>query len=305
MEYNFKREARRQYFRYFRIWFIIVTVLAVICTVLGVRKYLESRKDRTNFDAPAERVYDYADVLTDAEEERLRGYIAEKEKELHIDIVLLTIDQSVEGAEAKARYGYRSVVWEDNMQDIADDFWDDNRYGYNKGFEGDGVLLLHNWYEGQNGEHISTSGSVEKAFSLSDLHTVLYEVDKYYETDPCRAYLAYIDTVERLMKRDAQPFRGMGYALIVPMVVASIYALSHLMQKAAQNTTAVNAYVQGGKPEMNRKSDDFIRKSVTTRRIQTSSGSDSRGGGGGYSSGGGGHHVSSGGASHGGASHRH
>lgn len=39
MEYNFKREARRQYFRYFRIWFIIVTVLAVICTVLGVRKY--------------------------------------------------------------------------------------------------------------------------------------------------------------------------------------------------------------------------------------------------------------------------
>ena len=82
MEYNFKREARRQYFRYFRIWFIIVTVLAVICTVLGVRKYLESRRDRTNFDAPAERVYDYADVLTDAEEERLRGYIAEKEKEL-------------------------------------------------------------------------------------------------------------------------------------------------------------------------------------------------------------------------------
>lgn len=305
MEYDFKREARKQYFHYFRLWFIAVAVLAVICTVLGAVKLLESRRGRTNHEAPAERVYDYADVLTDVQEEQLRRYIAEKEKALHIDIVLVTISKSVEGAEAKEQYSYRFVDWENNMQDIADDFWDENKYGYNKSPEGDGILLLHNWYEGQNGEQLSTSGRVEETFSLQDLHTVLYAVDKYYETDPYKAYLAYIDTVEELMSygiEEVSVMGGMGF--IISLIVALIYAAAHLVQKPAQNTTAVNAYVVGGKPEMKRKSDDFIRKSVATRRIQTSSSGGSRSGGS-SRSGGGGHHVSRSGASHGGASHRH
>lgn len=305
MEYDFKREARRQYIRYFRLWFIAVAVLAVICAVLGAVKYLEGRKGRTNREAPAERVYDYADVLTDSEEERLRQYIAGKEEALHIDIVLVTIDQPVAGEAAKEQYGYRSVEWDSNMQDIADDFWDENKYGYNKGSEGDGILLLHNWHEGQNGEHLATSGKVEKAFSLQDLHTVLYAVDACYETDPCRAYLAYIDTVETLMKRGAgtRSFAGGLGVIIVPLIAALAYAAAHLAQKPAQNTTAVNAYVLGGKPEMNRKSDDFLRKTVASRRIQANSSGSGRSGGG--SGGGGGHHVSRSGASHGGASHRH
>lgn len=303
MDYDFKREAKRQYLHYFRVWFIIMAVLAVICTGLGIMRFLESRRGRANQEAPAERVYDYAGVLTDAEEEQLRRYIAEKEKELRIDIVLVTINKSVMGAEAKAQYSYRSVMWEDNMQDIADDFWDENKYGYNKKLEGDGILLLHNWYEGQNGEHLATSGRVETAFSLRDLDTVLYAVDKYYETDPCRAYLAYIDTVESLLSSGDGEFALGGLSMIISAIVALIYAAVHLVQKPAQNTTAVNAYVMGGKPEMRRKSDDFVRKSVATRRIQTSSsGGGSRSSSGG---GGGGHHVSRSGASHGGASHRH
>lgn len=303
MEYDFKREARKQYLRYFRLWFIAVAVLAAICAVLGAVRFLESRKGRANNEAPAERVYDYADVLTDAEEEQLRRYIAEKEKALRIDIVLVTISQPVQGAAAKEQYGYRSVQWEDNMQDIADDFWDDNRYGYNKGFNGDGILLLHNWYEGQNGEQLATSGKVEKNLSIHDLHAILYAVDDYYETDPFRAYLAYVDAVEGLLNRSSVHSLAGGLGIIVPLITAVIYAAVHLVQKQAQNTTAVNAYVQGGKPEMNRRSDDLLRKTVATRRIQTSSGS---GGSSGRSSGGGGgHHVSRSGASHGGASHRH
>ncbi len=303
MEYDFKREARKQYFRYFRFWFIAVAVLAVICAGLGAKRLLGGSKGRANQSAPAERVYDYADVLTDDEEEKLRRYIAEKEDALQIDIVLVTISRPVEGEAAKEQYGYRSVVWEDNMQDIADDFWDENLYGYNSSLEGDGVMLLYNWYEGQDGGHLSTSGRVEWAFSLEDLHTVLYAVDEYYETDPCRAYLAYIDTVERLMNRGTGVRAVVGLlGIIVPLLTALIYAAVHLVQKPAQNTTSVNTYLLGGKPEVNRKSDDFIRKTVATRRIQTNSSSGGRSGG---HRGGGGHHVSRSGASHGGASHRH
>ena len=80
----------------------------------------------------------------------MREYIARMEKRHHIDIVLVTISQSVEGRAAMEQvWACAPTDWEQNMQDLADDFWDENKYGYNKGFEGDGVLLLHNWYEGK------------------------------------------------------------------------------------------------------------------------------------------------------------
>ncbi len=294
METDFKKEARKQYLHYFRIWFLIIGVLAILCIVLRFTKFM-------NQEAPAERVYDYADVLTEEEEEKLRAHIAQKEQQAQIHIVLVTIDLPVEGAEARERYGYRYTDWERNMQDIADDFWDEKRYGYNKGFEGDGVLLLHNWYPEQNGEHLATSGKVERAFSVHDIDRVLYAVDAYYETDPYRAYMAYVDEVCDLLERHSTMPFPWAIVLVVPFVVAGIYAAFNLKQQKAKNTTAVNAYVAGGKPELKGKTDEFLRKSVVTRRIETHSSSS----GGHHSSGGGGHHRSSSGASHGGGSHRH
>lgn len=298
MDEDLKKEARKQYFHYFRFWFIGIGILALAAIVLAFMNRTHQTVPRSNNEAPTERVYDYADVLSDQEEEKLRQYIAETEAELQIDIVLVTINQSVEGTQAKEQYAYRSTDWEQNMQDIADDFWDENHYGYNKGFEGDGVLLLHNWYDGQNGEHLSTSGSVEHAFSMGDIDRVLYAVDAYYATDPYRAYRAYVNEVADLLDTSLELPFSWGTVLILPIIVALIYAISGSSQKKAENTVAVNAYVAGGKPEIYGKTDTFIRKSVTSRKIETQS---SSGGGGG----GGGHHYSSGGASHGGGSHRH
>ena len=301
MENDFRKEAGKQYLHYFRFWFVGIGILIILCVVMALVKQSGNDRPRTNGDAPTERVYDYADVLTDGEEDELRSYIAKMEKEYQIDIVLVTIEQSVEGAEAMEQYGLRSKNWEQNMQDLADDFWDENRFGYNKGFEGDGVLLLHNWYSGQNGEHLSTSGSVEAAFSNRDIARVLDVVDAYYDTNPYKAYRAYVKEVCDLMDTSLKLPFSWWTVIILPAVIALIYALSGSMQKKAENTVAVNAYVAGGKPVLNDKTDAFIRKSVVTRRIQnSSSGSGSSG-----SRGGGGHHRSSSGASHGGGSRRH
>lgn len=301
MENDFKKEARKQYLHYFRFWFIGIGILALLCIVMALVSQGRKNVPRTNNEAPTERVYDYADVLTDEEEKELREYIAKMEKRMHIDIVLVTINQSVEGPEAMKQYDLRSEDWEQNMQDIADDFWDENQFGYNKGFEGDGVLLLHNWYPGQNGEHLSTSGSVEWAFSNYDIDEVLYAVDEYYDTDPYKAYRAYVKEVyNRLDNTVRLPF-SWGMVIVLPIVVALIYAISGSAQKKAENTVAVNAYVAGGQPVLRGKTDAFLRKSVSSRKIESSSGSS----GGGRSGGGGGHHHSSSGASHGGGSHRH
>lgn len=298
MENDIKKEARRQYLHYFRFWFIGTGILVLLCVVMLMANRFRGDAPRTNSEAPAERVYDYADVLTDQEEEDLRQYIAETEKKRHIDIVLVTFSQSVEGAEAMEQYGLRSQSWEQNMQDIADDFWDENHYGYNRGFEGDGVLLLHNWYEGQNGEHLSTSGSVERAFSVGDIDQVLYAVDDHYATDPYKAYRAYVTEVSRLMDTSLKLPFSWGTVFILPIIIVFIYAASSSSQKKAENTVVVNAYVAGGKPELRDRTDAFLRKSVVTRKIESSGSS-------GGKSGGGGHHHSSSGASHGGGSHRH
>jgi len=89
-------------------------------------------------------------------------------------------------------------------------------------------------------------------------------------------------------------------SLGLPTIVALIYMFVHMHQKKAKNTTTANTYVAGGRPVLKNKSDRFIRKHVSSRRIETSSSS----GGGSRSSGGGGHHRSSSGASHGGGSRR-
>lgn len=304
MSDDIKKEAIKQYFHYFRIWFIVVGILLAVTGIVGVKYMIVSNMPRSNQAAPAERVYDYVDVLTDAEEESLRQRIAEVEDDLRIDIVLVIIDQSMEGEEAMRQYGYRSVDWEQNMMDYADDFWDGNQYGYNKGFEGDGCILVYNWYEGQDGEFLSTSGRVEDRFSHSDLDSVYDAVDEFYATDPYRAYMAYVNKVAYLMSGGADGAKSFSFlvVLVIPLIVALIYAVINLNQAAAKDTTTASTYVEGGKPVMRAQADDFIRKSVVTRKIETSSGS---GGGGSSHSGGAGHHTSRSGASHGGGGRRH
>lgn len=300
MSNDIKKEIRKQYFRYFRVWFIIVGILLTLAIILGVIRAIRNNMPRSNHSAPAERVYDYADVLTDTEEELLRRRIAETESRLHIDIVLVTINQPVEGMDAMLEYGFRSADWEHNMRDYADDFWDENQYGYNKGFEGDGCIFVHNWYEGQSGGYLSTSGKVEDTFSTYDIDSVFNAVKRYYATDPYRAYEAYIDTVSSVMSGGGSVPFSFGIAFLTSIVAALIYALVNLHQKKAADTTTASTYVDGGKPVMRARADDFIRKNVVSRRIETSS----SGGGGSSHGGGAGHHTSRSGASHGGGGRR-
>lgn len=302
MENDFKKEARRQYLHFFRIWFVILGVLFVV-TVLVVfaKNVMRAPKERSNSQAPTERVYDYANMLTDEEEDKLRELIAKQETRIGCDLVLITINQPVEGNAAKEQYGYRYTDWKLNMQDIADDFYDINLFGFDAP-HGDGALILDNSYPGQGGTHLSTSGRIFAKFGNYEIDQALDQVDKYIESDPYRAYSACINYIADKMSGTNSELGGNVLLLvaIVPLIVAGIFVGTHLRSKEGKKTTTVSTYVAGGKPVMNRQQDDYIRKHVTQRRIQTSSSS----GGGSSSRGHGGAHTSSGGHSHGGGSHR-
>lgn len=305
MQHDYRKEAVLQYLKHFRVWFIIIGVLLMVLVAERTIVTMRNNRPRSNTSAPQERVYDYANVLTNEEEERLRSQIAEAEKRLRMDIVIVTIDQSVEGWDAAELYHYYSPYWDDNMEAIADDFWDRNGYGYNRSYEGDGVLLLHNWYPGQNGEHLSTSGRAEWELNDYELDRILYRVDRYYATNPYKAYSEFIDVLEsELRQRGRAPLPWL-LVILLPIIVTFGYSRTNMNQYKTKDTTAVNAYVIGGKPVMKSQRDEFIRKSVTSRRIETGSGGGGSHGGYSGSRGGGGHHRSSSGASHGGRSHRH
>lgn len=309
IEYDVKAEAKKQYLNYFKAWFIVLGILVICALVKFVGGLLEKDEviERTNFEAPAERVYDKAGVLTDMEEDKLRLLIAKYEGMIGCDIVLMTIDQPVEGAEAQQKYDYRYTDWELNMRDIADDFFDYEGYGYDN-VSYSGALILDNWYEGQGGTWLSTSGKVYEKFGDYEIDQVLDEI--YYAIDGgSSAYKAYEKGIKELAAqmtgdRKLASSLSMGSfvlaALILPIIVAAIFIATKMKVKEGEVTTTSNTYVDGN-ARVNGQRDDFIRKSVSTRVIQTSSSGGSRSGG---SSGRGGSHRSSSGRSHGGGGRR-
>lgn len=291
MDKELRTKAWKQYLHYFWIWFFILIVLLVIFGGIIIKKRSAGRLERGNQAAPIERVYDFADVLTDKEEEDLRELIAKKETEGKFDIVLVTIKEAVETD---------SVSWETAMMNYADNFYDSYNYGYDK-IHGDGVLLLDNWQEGQKGSWLCTTGKVYRQFSTYDVDLILDAVYNKVEKNPYIAYQTYIEKVVNKMnpKSENRMFFFAGI-LLIPLITAISFMLIKMQSKSGEKTVVSSTYVADGKPIMHRQSDEYIRKFVTKRHIPQNNG----GSGGSRSSGGGGSHRSSGGVTHGGGGRR-
>ncbi len=288
MDSNIKKVAVKQYFKYFRIWFILLGIIAIVFAFFVIKNNKVTTYTRTNDQAPEERVYDKADVLTDEEEQWLRDLIFPKEEQLGIDIILVTLQDDIE----KDYYS-----WEQGMMNYADDFYDYNNYGFNKP-SGDGVLLLDNWYEGQKGSWLSTGGYVYQRMSNYDIDWVLDEVYYMLDDGPYYAYVAYVEAMAEIMTEPTGFVISPVFVIFIPFVIFLVFILIKLIPSKGRDTTVASTYVTGGEPIINAQTDTFVRKFVTTRRIQTSSGGGHGGGGGG------GGHRSSSGASHGGGGRR-
>lgn len=278
----------KQYFYYFKFVFLGLVLMAIVTGILSVASYMGNKRIKHNSESPEERVYDYADILTEEEEDDLRSLIAKTESEIAADIVLVTIKESIIG------YGGHENNWDRSMEAYADDFYDNHKYGYNK-VHGDGVLLLDNWYEEQKGSWLSTCGKIYQQYSNSMINEILDDVYVRVESNPYLAYRSYIQNVASFHSQGSRisPL----VCLIIPSVAAVIFAFIHLDKRTGKKTTTSETYVQGGAPEMKVVVDQLVDKAVTSRVIQASSGS-------GGSSGGGGGHRSSGGVSHGGGGRR-
>lgn len=284
MERDIRKEEIKRYIHYFRVWLILTGIVLVVFLAVMLGRTKETILPRANDEAPAERVYDYAQVLTPEEEASLRELIAGRETEIQYDIVLVTINEQVE------KSGTR---WETAMRDFSDDFYDENHYGYDKA-AGDGVLLLDNWMDGQQGSWISTCGRAIEQFGSGEIDHVLDKVYKYIEESPYKAYKAFIQEIYQEVSGRNSIWIPIWLVLAVPTAALLIFVISNWKAPLGSDTVSANAYVAGGSPLMRVSRDDFLRKQVTSRRIPKND----------SGSGGGGSHTSSGGVSHGGGGRR-
>lgn len=299
----------REYFHFFRIPFILVGILAVVTVVslFSLQDEEASVAVRTNTEcATDERVFDYADVMSDEEEELLREQIEQAQALTQCDIVVVTLNESLVEYAARYEDSIGAVPISQCVMVYADNFYDENRFGYDAPY-GDGVLFLDNWYREADGHvhsWMSTSGKAEDTYSSSMIERLLNDSLKCVEEDP---YLAYSKMVERfandmtggsltgddMIEEVIKPF----YVFVIALIVSVIFLIVNWSSKKGECTTNDRTYVLPGSQRFRRREDRFLYKNVKKRKIESSSSSGGSGGGGG------GHHVSSGGHSHGGGGH--
>lgn len=280
----------RQYIRYFRWIFIVTGTLAVIYAGLNLLHGTKSFPDRANEEClTGQRVFDYGDVLSEAEEEKLANLIAKREKQTGCDIVLVTLNESLK---EYAREKEPRVPYEEFVRVYAEDFYDSNAFGYDRPI-GDGVLLVDNWYRESDGRvytWLTTVGRADEKYTATRIDHLLDNVYRYVEKDPYRAYKTYIDCFYHDMSGGGVFSFELPYWLPLAAAALSmvIFVIVHWSYKKGKKTVVPTAYVNGS-PQMYRREDVFINKIVTKRHIERSSGgSGGSGGGGGGSHGG--HH---------------
>jgi uncharacterized membrane protein YgcG len=150
---------------------------------------------------------------------------------------------------------------------------------------------------------------MERIIGSYEEDDVLDRMDVYIDSNPCEAYKAAVRRLAVYGRngKNAGVISSTGIltSLIVPFIAALFFAITHLVQKKAEDTTTATTYVENGKPVLKAKSDEFIRKRLVSHRIESGGGGGHGGGGGSHSHGGSyGSHTSSGGQSHGGGGRR-
>ncbi len=287
----------KQYFKYFR-WLFIITGVLILIYIGGMIFLAEPGPGaRQNTEcATTERVFDYGDVLTDKEEGKLRKLIAKREKQTGYDIVLITLNESLKEYATQIE---PEVTYDEFVRVYAEEFYDDNKFGFNKPI-GDGVLLVDNWFREDDGNiytWICAVGEADGRLGYYGIENLLDKVYEHIEKNPYKAYRAYVEAFYDSMVEnkiyDLSVFLPFAAPFNIALVVAVLYIVIHLGVNKGKKTTIASTYVNGGNPNIKRKEDVFINKVVTHRRIErntSTSGSSGGGGGGGSSSGGGGRH---------------
>ncbi|MBA4686467.1 MAG: TPM domain-containing protein [Candidatus Galacturonibacter soehngenii] len=231
------------------------------------------------FSSPTTKVYDNANILSEAEEERLNELCREAANETKADFVIVTVER----LDGKAITAY------------ADDFYDYQGFGFEKK-EGTGTIFLLAMEEREI--TFSTSGACVELFSGSASDRIINEVSSYLsDGDYYTGFETYIkmtkEYIENGGKWSDSFLLDWVVSIVASLVVASIVVW--IMCSGSKSKMTVNGYTYaiGNKSNVLKQHDVFQRTTTIRRHIDTTP----KGG-----SGGGGTRIGSSGNRHGGSS---
>lgn len=268
----------------------------------GVNKRIEINNNNlyniknTPYVDASEKVYDFANILTDSEEEIIYNYSKEFKEETGMELIYVTINMS---------YSYDS-----KHDTYASDFYDYNDFGLD--LENyDGILLLRNNYSYDRYYNMYTFGNAQLYFNQSRyddvLDSIYYEIshDQYISgfrefKDKCLQYYksgipssnknAYIDEDGFIRYNYSIPYLlCLGISSVLTLITMLILVNKNKMVKKA---TKASEYIDRKSVNYRTKNDRFITSRTTSYTVSSSGGGGgSRGGssGRGFSGGGGRH----------------
>ena len=155
--------------------FIIMGTIALVvlwALVISAKVGFGVLKGRTNPQQNGTpRVYDYADMLTDEQEEKLEKKIETAQRAISADIVIVIMNESIEAMYPDLMYmrsdetdAYRGI------QRYTESYWIDQGFGWNEaGNTGNGIIMVDNIYRESNGWVYNwVAGAGDLRFSVGD-----------------------------------------------------------------------------------------------------------------------------------------
>lgn len=242
----------------------------------------------------SEKVYDFAELLTDAEEETLRSLISVFIKNYDMDMAIVTINDNNKATSEK----------------YADDFYDYNDFGVGSTY--DGLLFLIDMDKRKM--WISTTGEAIIMYDDARIDKILdYTYEKisnndYYGTAEefvdRASYFASLGTPSSnsnykvdsngnyVRKSSSDPFPIIPIIIVSGIVTVIFIVVASAKHKTIAKATKASQYLVKDSFNLNDKNDSFLTTHTSKRYSPQSS---SSGGGGGSST-----HSGSSGVSHGG-----
>ncbi len=284
----------------FLVTMLVILGIGILCFIMySVKSKANLKHDaRSNEDCMTnERVFDYADKLSDSEEETLRSDIEELENLVGMDVVIVTVDQNTDLSEFGASAIGGDIEY--NTKEIAEKICDTYRFGWEEWPDGTylngkdastSVVIVANWQPTDRYVYLCTSGKARKRISDSKAVSITKYGGKKLREDPFTGF-------ERILKKTKSAMKSSGGGInflsgpicaLVALVAAIIFFAVNYSKKAGKDTTTASTYSKGNAEILDRR-DMFIRKEVHSVKIQSDSDSSGSSGGGGGHGGGGSH----------------
>ena len=255
----------------------------------------------TKYVDAEEKIYDFADILTESEKTELKDLIEDFLIKYNTELIILTVNES---------YSY-----DQENETIAADFYDYNDFGL-KMPRYDGILIYRNAYSLDPYYDIYTFGDAQLYFNQGRYDYVL---DNAYSYISNKLYLQgfkmMIEDIEHYYKQGIPSDKvhayvdDMGYihyafnppiliALLISGVITLIVILILVnLNKMVKQETSADIYLDMSSINFKKRINEYLYSRTTSYQVSSSSGGSSGGGGhsssgssgGGHSSGGGRH----------------